>query len=179
MQIQKYGHLFSEFSAVREEQGRTTYINYADVKEEAQKRNQTAAISFETGKNSFTALVEREKETLVFFSIPYDKGWTATVNGKPVQIEKVNVGFMAVLVEEGISEIVFSYKTPGLSQGVTVSLAALLVFVIYITVVFIYRKRHPAAIYPECEAFLNAWQQPQDESLPPEFEIAEEPCNEE
>ena len=29
-----------------------------------------------------------KKSKLVFFSVPYDKGWTAYVNGKPADIEK-------------------------------------------------------------------------------------------
>ena len=50
--------------------------------------------------------------------MPYEAGWSAAVNGEPVAIEKVNVGFMAVVVPEGDSvTIEFTYRTPGLALG--------------------------------------------------------------
>ena len=64
----------------------------------------TSADSFKTDNYGFTARVTRDRENLVFFSVPYDKGWTAYVNGREVEIEEVNAGFMAVKVGAGISE---------------------------------------------------------------------------
>ena len=42
------------------------------------------------------------------------------------------MGFMAVKVPAGESEIYFSYETPGLKVGAVVSAAALVLFVIYL-----------------------------------------------
>lgn len=73
-----------------------------------------------------------DKDELVFFSIPYEPGWSATVNGEPATVEKVNVGFMAVRVPAGrTSEIVFTYTTPGLALGAAVSGGAAVLFVLY------------------------------------------------
>jgi hypothetical protein len=105
------------------------------------KLKKTSAKSFEINSNGFTAKVEREKENLVFFSIPYDKGWSATVNGAPCEIEKVNVGFMAVKVPAGESEIVFTYKTPGLILGIEISVISLLLFLLYVIFVARYRRK--------------------------------------
>ncbi|MBQ9768718.1 MAG: YfhO family protein, partial [Clostridia bacterium] len=130
-----------------------------DVRAESDKRQATAATSFKTGKNSFTATVERDRANLVFFSIPYDEGWSATVNGKAAPIEKVNVGFMAVPVEAGKSEIVFTYKTPGLGVGMIVSVSALGILLIYLAVCFILRKKQGADLsYPEGEELLSRWE---------------------
>lgn len=52
------------------------------------------------------------------FSVPYEEGWSATVNGKPAEVEKVSVGFMAVKVPAGTSQIRFNYRTPGLTLGI-------------------------------------------------------------
>ena len=70
---------------------------------------------------------------MVFFSVPYEKGWTAQVNGKDVTVERVNIGFMAVLCGEGENTITFRYETPGLRIGAIVMLcgaAGLLLYLI-------------------------------------------------
>ncbi len=88
--------------------------------------------SFGYDNDGFTAKITTDQSRLVFFSVPFEPGWSAKVNGTPVQIEKVSVGFMAVCVPEGESEIRFDYSTPGLSIGVVISLCALLLLGIYL-----------------------------------------------
>lgn len=82
----------------------------------------------------FTAHYTSDKERLVFFSVPYESGWTATVNGEPVDIEKVNIGFMAVKVPAGTSEIQFHYQTPGLKLGAIVTGCAVPLLVAYVLI---------------------------------------------
>jgi len=57
-------------------------------------RLEMSCYHFSHDNRGFTARSNLEQDTLMFFSVPYDGGWTATVNGSPVPIEKVNVGFM-------------------------------------------------------------------------------------
>ena len=58
------------------------------------------------------------------------------VNGKPVDIEKVNVGFMAVEVPaDRVSEITFQYKTPGLKTGFIVTIVSFAVFAVYMLII--------------------------------------------
>lgn len=117
-----------------------------------------AADSFNVDNNGFSATVTRDKKSLVFFSVPYDKGWTATVNGKVVEIEKVNVGFMAVAVDAGVSEIRFNYKNTGLAIGTSVTLCAVVIFIIYMLASLVYIKNHPADTeYPEGKNLLDSW----------------------
>ncbi len=102
--------------------------------EDCNKRKQMACSSFKRGKNEFTAEIDisDEKDRLVFFSVPYEKGWSATVNGVPEEIQKVNIGFMAVRVPKGIkSTIHFTYQTPGLLPGTFVSIGAAAIFAGY------------------------------------------------
>lgn len=79
----------------------------------------------------------------MFFSVPYDDGWTATVNGEPVEVEQVNVGFMAVKAPAGENVIRFEYHTPGLTEGSVISGVALIGFAGYVLAVYLYRKKHP------------------------------------
>ena len=74
-------------------------------------------------------------DELVFFSVPYEKdAWTATVNGEPVPVEKVSVGFIAVRVPAGDCEIRVNYETPGLKLGASVSAVSLAAILVYLGV---------------------------------------------
>ena len=76
--------------------------------------------------------------------MPYSEGFTAEVNGEPVDVEKVDYGFMAVRVPGNTkSDIVFRYRTPGLDLGAKISLCALAAFAVYmltVLTVFIVKK---------------------------------------
>ncbi len=98
---------------------------------EARRKLTCSKIVFEN--NCFTAQIKTgNSDELVFFSIPYEKGWSAQVNGQDVDVEKVNVGFMAVKVPANTdAEIRFTYKTPGLSAGLVVSAISGVGFVVY------------------------------------------------
>ena len=124
---------------------------------DAAKRAKTAG-SFEKTKNGFKAEITLEKDNLVFYSIPYDEGWTAYVNGEKVDIEKVNVGFMAVLAKSGTNTIEFKYETPGLNIGILITLSSILVLIIYLVVSYFYiKKKNPEVSYPEGDILLEKW----------------------
>ncbi len=152
-QIEKYGDILADISS-RE------YTGYTDdaISEDAEILKKTSADRFKTDNYGFTATVQRGKKSLVFFSVPYDSGWSATVDGKRVEIEKVNVGFMAVPVDAGTSVIRFTYRTPGLDSGIYISLISIIVFLIYFIICGIYYNSHSTEFsYPEGERLLDRW----------------------
>lgn len=73
-----------------------------------------------------------ETNTMVFFSIPFDKGWTIVDNGQEVEPIIVQGGFIGLALEEGNHNIDFSYKPPGLYNGVMLTGLGLCLLVIYI-----------------------------------------------
>ncbi len=87
--------------------------------------------SFAYTKNGFTAFITLQSDAPVFFSVPYEDGWSASVNGEKVQIEKVDVGFMAVRAPAGTSRIEFTYETPGLSLGGVCTVVCALLLLLY------------------------------------------------
>lgn len=107
----------------------------------ARDRQKETAYNFTTNNEGFTANINLSKSNLVFFSVPYDKGFKAYVNGEQVEIEKANVGFMAVKGQPGENEIVFTYTTPGLKLGTIISIISLILFIIYIYINYIFKKR--------------------------------------
>ena len=72
--------------------------------------------------------------------MPWEGGWSATVNGQPAQIVKVNVGFMAVEVPAGTAEIRFDYRTPGFTAGAAVTAVGFAGLGVYVWV----SRRHSA-----------------------------------
>ena len=122
-------------------------------REDCTARAATSAYSFEYSSDGFVAAVNLDRSNYVFFSVPYEDGWTAYVNGQSADIIKVNEGFMAVLAPEGRSKIVFEYETPGLKTGLLITVIAALMSAVYVAVVMIKRVYRPVtpAEYPEGE----------------------------
>lgn len=134
------------------------YFDSETLSHDCDRLKKTAADEFSENKGTFTAKVNRAKSSLVYFQIPYDEGWSATVNGEKAVVERVNVGFMAVLVPAGESTIVLSYKTPLLEEGILITAAALIILAVYLAVSAVtVRKMRDKTVYPEGEELLRMW----------------------
>ncbi len=96
--------------------------------------------SFEGTSRGFSAAITLDRDNLVFFSVPNDEGWTATVNGQPVDIQTVNYGLCAVRCPSGNSQIEFTYHTPYLTAGCALSAVCAAVFVLLL-LIFVLRKK--------------------------------------
>ena len=107
--------------------------------EDCADRRAGGVVEFAANRSGFTAHTNYADQELVFFSVPYDDGFTATVNGVPAVIEKVDNGLMAVLVPAGDADIEFTYHTPGLALSARISLAGVAVYGVYL--LFLYRTR--------------------------------------
>ena len=115
-------------------------FTYEQYVQDVALRRQSACSSFQMTNNGFGAEIQLERPNLVFFSVPYDDGFTAYVNGQETEILRVDNGLMAVLCPEGQSTIDFVYVPAGLSLSRTVTLAALVVWAAY-TGFFVWRRR--------------------------------------
>ena len=165
-QIEKYGDMLENIEKLElppydfETTGTTLSLTDDAMAADCEQLRETAADSFETDNRGFTAKVTRDRENLVFFSVPYDEGWTAYVNGKQTEIEKVNAGFMAVKVGAGTSTIRFEYLTPGLVDGLITTGGACVVLLAYILIFNLYAKHRPDDTrYPEGEQLIKKWRE--------------------
>lgn len=135
---EKYNHLLPEFVVEK------TYVEMLSEEEYFKACEQlinNAGSEFIVDKNGFSSKISVDKENLVFFSVPYDEGWSATVNGSSVPIVKANSGFMAVPVPQGNNVIHFEYHTPGLMLGIIITCITALILVAYIYFISIMRKQ--------------------------------------
>jgi len=90
------------------------------------ERAATACTSFTYNPSGYQATANLPRENLVFFSIPWDRGFTAYVDGVETPIEKVDYGFMAVLVPAGEHSIRLDWKPYGIEIGVAASIVGIL-----------------------------------------------------
>lgn len=134
-QIKKYGNIFDDPEPIDSKS--LTQESYID---DCINRIFSSCYEFSKSTGGFRAKISTNKESMVFFSIPYDKGFTAFVNGEETEILKVNNGFMAVVVPEGDNSIIFSYTTYGLLTGIRISAAAFLIILMYILIYLIYKN---------------------------------------
>ena len=139
--ITGYKEINDDYSYTSSKADSFTY-NENSYKKDCENRKNQSCKNFKYINNGFTATIDNKgKDNLVFFSVPYEDGWSAYVNGKEVNIEKVNVSFMAVKVDgNSTSEIKFTYKTPGLSAGFAITLISGVIYIGYIGFLY-YRKR--------------------------------------
>lgn len=103
-------------------------------------RRASACSSFRMTNSGFHAEIMLKKDDLVFFSVPYDDGFTACVNGKEADIVRVDEGLMAVLAPAGENTIDFVYQADGYPLASKVSLAALAAFALYAGY-FVWKKK--------------------------------------
>ncbi|MBQ9938962.1 MAG: YfhO family protein [Oscillospiraceae bacterium] len=129
---------------------------YDDFENSVWERTLGSAYYFDYDNTGFTSKIELEEENLVFFSVPYEKGWSAYVNGEKAEIEKVNVGFMAVRVPAGDNEIRFEYFTPGLKIGLVGTAVGTLALIAYVALHILSLRKQRLSIAIEDDKQLRA-----------------------
>lgn len=122
--VEKYGSLMTEDPELYTEK-----MPYSEFTEWCDKRADSACTEFAADRNGFHAVARMESDNLVLFSVPYDKGFSATVDGKPVEVERADFGLTAVFVPQGTHEIRFTYLPRGFVPASAVSILTALVLI--------------------------------------------------
>lgn len=91
-------------------------------------RSQEPFVVEQFKQNRITGTIAAQEDKMMFFSIPYAKGWTLKINGATAPIEKVSIGFTGAEIAKGEHTIELSYRTPGLVIGGIMSLGGLLIY---------------------------------------------------
>ena len=82
---------------------------------------------FKIDTNRFSGSFVSTKEQWMVTSIAYDEGWTVRVNDEPVEIEKVNGGFIGFKIPSGSLEIEAEFFPNTLKIGSAISFVSLIV----------------------------------------------------
>ena len=133
--VAQYGKYLTELS-----EDMLNDLHYDSYTQDCADRRAHSCSVFQMNNAGFHAEITLDKPNLVFFSVPYDDGFTAYVNGEKTDILQVDEGLMAVLCPAGASSIDFVYQAAGLSASRVVTTVAIPVWVVYVAC-FVRRKR--------------------------------------
>ena len=98
---------------------------------EAIQKIKEQPVTVSTSKNKVFATYDVQQDTSIFFTIPYDKGWSAYQDGKKIEIKQAQTGFMKVDVPKGKGTITLSFIPNSFITGAICSFTSLLLFGIY------------------------------------------------
>jgi len=98
-----------------------------------QKRANSMDLTYFSQKH-FKGEISLKKKKLLFFSIPFDKGWKAFDNGQPVPILQTNIGFSGIMLDKGVHRIELKYLPEYIKPAFCISL---LFMIVYMTLGFL------------------------------------------
>lgn len=98
---------------------------------EAIQKIKEQPVTVSTSKNKVFATYDIKQDTSIFFTIPYDKGWSAYQDGKKIEIKQAQTGFIKVDIPKGKGTITLSFIPNGFVVGAICSFTSLLLFGIY------------------------------------------------
>lgn len=94
------------------------------------RKNQLEIESF--SDTSIRGTVNSDHDGMMVMSIPYDKGWNVTVDGKKVETTSVDESLLSFEVPEGIHDIRLTFFTDKLAEGIGITAisASIMIFLI-------------------------------------------------
>ena len=98
--------------------------------------------------------VNTDSRGTLFTSIPYDKGWTVTVDGQQVETRKIFDAFLAIDLPAGNHTIEFSYFPEGLAPGLAITGGALVILLLICLVKWLLHRRPD----PEQKDAMRRWE---------------------
>jgi uncharacterized membrane protein YfhO len=84
--------------------------------------------------NKIKGIIELKENKLLFFSIPFDKGWHCLIDGKQTEPILSNIGFCGIELMPGRHNIELFYEPPFFKVSFIATLVGLL---LYMLVIFI------------------------------------------
>ena len=115
-------------------------IDYNKVDKNIDRTVENRVRNFKRDNTGFSCTTNYGKEKLVWFSVPYDKGWDAALDGRKIDVINSG-GMMAIKVPKGEHKAVFKYHTPWLKAGAIISGISFMIFIVLSLTILIKRRR--------------------------------------
>ena len=77
------------------------------------------------------AAYNANRDTTLIFTLPYDKGWSAKQNGKPIKIHRIQKGLMGVRVSKGSGTVTLTFVPQGFIEGTHCLFVGIILFFLY------------------------------------------------
>lgn len=112
-----------------------------ELSAECAKRAETSAYSYTSDGKGYTAEILLDEQKPVFFSVAYDEGFTAFVDGENAKLLRANIGFQAVVVPAGRHTVRVEYHSKWRDIGLAASLLGSCGLAVYILILRARRKQ--------------------------------------
>ena len=101
----------------------------SDLEEISDAQKKSSVVLNAPEKDScITGTVSARADGYVLCMIPYENGWTVSVDGEEVETEKGDLGFLAFPVKEGEHQLTITFHAPGLKAGVGASIVCWIIY---------------------------------------------------
>lgn len=104
---------------------------YRKTDEYIQERKNNGFKCTNFSSNYITGNINNSEDSILYFAIPYDKGWSIYVDGKEAEVEKVNYGFCGAYLSAGHHDIVLKYLIPYSNISMVISLMGVLLIIVW------------------------------------------------
>lgn len=88
-------------------------------------------------EDRFFGVIYAEQDGNILISIPYDPGWSAKIDGDPVEIDVINGALMTLPVKQGEHTLSMSFIPIGFFTGFYISIGALFVLIVLVIIALI------------------------------------------
>jgi uncharacterized membrane protein YfhO len=102
------------------------FTNYALYANELKKDN---FIISKFSENNIKGSVVTNEPKILFFSIPFDEGWKATINGQQVQLKRLNCGLTGLKTQKGNNTIELIFVPRFREIGTIISIISIILFI--------------------------------------------------
>ena len=93
------------------------------VDDMARAAQQVAVGNFSRDYHGFKCTTDYGKETMIYFSVPNDKGWTVTIDGQKTPVID-SCGMMLLKVPSGHHAVEFTYHTVGFKASAALAIVS-------------------------------------------------------
>ncbi|MDT2637156.1 YfhO family protein [Enterococcus dongliensis] len=92
-------------------------------------------VDMKIGKRSAEGTVTAKKAQTLITTIPYDKGWTAKIDGKKVDTKAFQDAFVSIHLPKGKHKVTFSYLPKGFIIGGISFILSIGLFILYLRII--------------------------------------------
>ena len=116
-------------------------LSFEDYVTDCANRRQNACDSFTDTRDGFIATITLSKDNLVFFSVPYDEGFHATVNGEDAEVLNVDDGLIAIPATKGANTIELTLTPKWLPLSMALTGAGVAGYALYLALTLRRRRK--------------------------------------
>lgn len=120
--------------------------------QETAEQNSSVTLDAPQKDSVVTGSVHAEADGYALFMIPYEKGWSLTIDGEKAELLRGDIGFLACEVPEGDHTILLTFEAPGLKAGTIGSVLFWILFAQSRLLIIRKNKTRKSAVCPQAPA---------------------------